>query len=174
MRLPKKCPVVLKQELHKETKLEQFKTTDDLREYVKSLGKFKARPAIKGEHPTLYLNHEQGIMHHGVREKDYFFSTCRQWVLPHPQMGLSFSGHWSHLKDILRIKTRHGKGNPVSVFWILEAADIPNGLKFEVDTTDNKHFLLTVTEKMLTTQLAKKLSWVADRMTEIKDARKAL
>jgi len=154
--------------------LEQFKTTDDLREYVKSLGKFRARPAIKGEHPTLYLNHEQGIMHHGIREKDYFFSTCRQWVLPHPQMGLSFSGHWSHLKDILKIKTKYSKGNPVSVFWVLEAADIPTGLKFEVDETDNKHFFLTVTEKMLTTQLAQKLSRVADRMTEIKDARKAL
>ena len=142
--------------------MEQFKTTDNLREYVKSLGKFRARPAIKGEHPTLYLNHE------------HFFSTCRQWVLPHPQMGLSFSGHWSHLKDILKIKTKYSKENPVSVFWVLEAADIPSGLKFEVDETDNKHFFLTVTEKMLTTQLAQKLSWVADRMTEIKDARKAL
>lgn len=154
--------------------MEQFKTTDDLREYIKSLGSFRARPAINGEHPTLYLNHEQGTMHHGIREKDYFFSTCRQWVLPHPQMGLSFSGHWSHLKNIMKIKTKHSKGKPVSVFWVLEAADIPSGLKFEVDADDHQHYFLTVTERMLTTQLAQKLLWVADRMTEIKDARKAL
>ncbi len=154
--------------------MEQFKTTDDLREYIKSLRTFRARPTIKGEHPTLYLNHEQGTMHHGVREKDYFFSTCRQWVIPHPQMGLSFSGHWSHLKDIMKIKTKHSKGSPVSVFWILEESDVPTGLRFEIDQSDKQHYFLTVTEKMLTTDLAKKLSWIADRMSVIKDARKAI
>lgn len=60
------------------------------------------------------------------------------------------------------------------MFWVLEASDIPSGLKFEVDAEDHQHYFLTVTERMLTTQLAQKLSWVADRMTEIKDARKAL
>jgi hypothetical protein len=130
--------------------LEQFKTSDDLREYIKSLNLFRARPAIKGEHPTLCFNQEQGIMHHGVREKDYYFSTCRQWVLAHTQMGLSFSGHWSHLKDIMKIKTKHSKGNSVDIFWILESADIPSGLSFEVDLKDPKHYFLTVTEKMLT------------------------
>ncbi len=39
---------------------------------------------------------------------------------------------------------------------------------------DHQHYFLTVTERMLTTQLAQKLLWVADRMTEITDARKAL
>lgn len=56
--------------------MEQFKTTDDLREYVKQLGKFFARSEVHGEHPTLYLDHSQGQMVHGIREKDYLFSPC--------------------------------------------------------------------------------------------------
>lgn len=42
--------------------MEQFKTLDDLRDYVKQLGKFCARSVISGEHPTLYLDHSQGRM----------------------------------------------------------------------------------------------------------------
>lgn len=154
--------------------MDQFKTTDDLREYIKSLGRFCARPTPQGEHPTLYLDHSQGTMTHGIREKDYLFSFDHQWVLPHNQMGLSFSAHWSHLKDKLKLKTKHAKGIPIDVFWLLEEADIPSGLKFEADKNDPQHYLLTVTEKMLATQLAQKLAWVADRMTKISDARKAL
>jgi hypothetical protein len=89
-------------------------------------------------------------------------------------MGLSFSAHWSHLKDQLKIKSKHNKGQAINVCWILEEADIPEGLKFEPDIKDPKHYLLTVTEKMLISQLAQKLSRVADRMTIIRDTRKAL
>lgn len=154
--------------------MEQFKTMDDLREYIKELGKFYARPTIKGEHPTLYLDHSQGQMVHGIREKDYLFSSCKKWVIPHDQMGLSFSAHWQHLKDKVKMKTKHAKGSAVNVYWVLEAADIPQGLKFVPDKRDKQHYLLTVTEKMTTKALSSKLSWVADRMSKISDARKAL
>lgn len=154
--------------------MEQFKTLDDLREYVKELGKFYARSTISGEHPTLYLDHSQGKMVHGIRERDYLFSACKNWVIPHEQMGLSFSAHWQHLKDKFKMKNKHAKGNAVNVYWVLEAADIPKGLKFVPDKRDKQHYLLTVTEKMTAETLASKLSWVADRMSKIADARKAL
>ena len=154
--------------------MEQFKTTEDLREYIKTLGKICARPTPEGSHPTPYIHHSQGRMIQGVREKDYFFTADKQWVLPHSQMGLSFSAHWSHLKDQLKIKNKHNKGKAINVFWILEEADIPEGLKFEADKKDPKHYLLTVTEKILVSHLAQKLSWVADRMTVIRDGSKAL
>ena len=154
--------------------MEQFKTMEDLREYIKSLGKFYARSITAGEHATLYLDHSQGQMFHGVRDKDYLFSACKKWVLPHGQMGLSFSAHWQHLKDKYKLKTNHAKGNAVNVYWVLEAADIPSGLKFVPDNRDHQHYLLTVTEQMTVTRLASKLSWIADRMSKISDARKAL
>ena len=71
--------------------MEQFNTTEDLRDYIKTLGKLSARPTPEASHPTLYMDHSQGAMIHGVREKDYFFTADKQWVLPHSQMGLSFS-----------------------------------------------------------------------------------
>lgn len=154
--------------------MEQFKTMDDLREYVKSLGEIYARPTITGEHPTLYLDHSQGKMVHGVREKDYLFSSCKTWVIPHDQMGLSFSAHWQHLKDKFRMKSKHADGKAVNVFWILSAADVPDGLSFVPDKRESQHYFLVVTEQMTVTALAAKLSWVADRMSKISDARKAL
>lgn len=154
--------------------MEQFKTMDDLREYVKELGKFYARPTIAGEHPTLYLDHSQGTMVCGVREKDYLFSSCKRWVIPHDQMGLSFSAHWQHLKDRFKMKSRHAHGKSMNVYWVLEKADIPDGLSFVPDKRDKQHYLLVVTEKMTVKTLADKLSWVADRMSKISDARKAL
>ncbi|HTF83657.1 MAG TPA: hypothetical protein VL987_03670 [Cellvibrio sp.] len=154
--------------------MEQFKTMEDLREYVKGLGKFYARPTISGEHPTLYLDHSQGHMVQGIRVKDYLFSPCKQWVIPHDQMGLSFSAHWQHLKDKYRMKTKHADGKAVNVYWVLEAADIPAGLAFIQDKREKQHYLLTVTEQMTVYALAKKLAWVADRMSKITDAGKAL
>ena len=154
--------------------MEHFKTMEDLREYVKGLGKFYARPTISGEHPTLYLDHSQGQMVQGIREKDYLFSPCKKWVIPHDQMGLSFSAHWQHLKDKHRMKSRHADGKAVNVYWVLESADIPDGLAFVQDKREKQHYLLTVTERMTVYTLAKKLAWVADRMSKMTDARKAL
>jgi hypothetical protein len=147
--------------------LEQFRTLQDLRDYVSNLGKIYARPAISGEHPTLYLDHSQGPMVYGIREKDYLLSSCRQWVIPHDQMGLSFSAHWQHLKDKIKLKKKFADGRELSVHWVLEGADIPEGLKFVPDKNDRQHYFLTVTEKMTVNKLAEKLSWVADRMSKI-------
>jgi len=82
-------------------------------------------------------------------------------------MGLSFSGHWQHLKDKYKMKKKHSEGEPVDVYWVLKKADIPKGLAFAQDQRDKQHYLLTVTKPMLVDNLAKKLSWVADRMTRI-------
>ena len=79
-----------------------------------------------------------------------------------------------HLKDQLKIKSKRNHGQAIDVFWVIEEADISIGLKFEAHKKDSNHYLLTVTERMLVTQLAQKLAWVADRMTVIRDARKAL
>ena len=154
--------------------MEQFKTLDDLRKYVTELRKIYARATISGEHPTLYLDHAQGQMHHGIREKDYLFSSCKKWVIPHDQMGLSFSAHWQHLKGMFDIKTRHADGKAINVYWVLEAADIPSGLKFVPSKRNKHHYFLIVTERMTVHRLASKLAWIADRMSKISDARKAL
>jgi hypothetical protein len=113
-------------------------------------------------------------MIHGVREKDYLFSPCKKWVIPHDQMGLSFSAHWQHLKDKFKMKDKHAKGKAVNVYWVLEAADIPSGLKFLPDKRDPQHYLLTVNQSMTVYALVAKLMWIADRMSKISDARKAL
>ena len=120
------------------------------------------------------MNHSQGQMVHGIREKDYLFSSCKKWVIPHDQMGLSFSAHWQHLKDKFKMKDRHAKGGAVNVYWVLEKADIPEGLEFVPDKRNNQHYLLIVSESMTVYTLAAKLLWVADRMSKISDARKAL
>ena len=147
--------------------MEQFRTTSDIREYVKSLGKIYSRAAIVNEHSTLYLDYSQGSMVHGIREKDYLISSCRQWVIPHDQMGLSFSAHWQHLKDKIKLKARFADGKDVTVHWVLETADIPDGLKFKRDNKDSQHFFLTVADQMLVKTLADKLNWLADRMSKI-------
>lgn len=156
--------------------MEQFKTLEDLRSYIVEIGKFYARPTTRGEHPTLHIDTTSDDVVMGVRKKDYLFSPCGQWVLPTETMGLSFSAHWQHLKNIYRLKEARNGGKPVDVYWVLEAADIPSGLKFVLDPKDNKrrHYFLCVTEKMHISKLVEKLKWLADRMSAIRDAGKAL
>lgn len=72
------------------------------------------------------------------------------------------------------MKDKHAKGGAVNVYWVLEKADIPTGLKFVADKRNNQHYLLAVSERMTVHSLAAKLIWVADRMSKISDARKAL
>jgi hypothetical protein len=154
--------------------MEYFKTLEDLRDYVKTLGKFYARPTEKGAHPTLYIGAtDKGIIQ-GVRKRDYLFSADGQWVLPHPHMGLSFSAHWQHLKRIYKLKQKITESKSIDVFWVLEKADIPDGLEFVPDPQDPNHYLLRVTEKMLVHQLVAKLIWVADRMSVIRCGEKSL
>ncbi|MCF6255802.1 MAG: hypothetical protein L3J89_09110 [Gammaproteobacteria bacterium] len=163
--------------------MKHFQTLDDLREYVKNLreyikkgqGTFCARPITSGGHPTLYLDESQGTMVNGIREKDYLFSPCKGYVLAHTQMGLSFSAHWQHLKGQLKMKEKHNKGKAINVYWILSGADIPSGLKFVADERNKKHYFLTVTDKKMPIgELAEKLTRVANAMSVISDARKAL
>jgi len=72
------------------------------------------------------------------------------------------------------MKKRFNEGEAINVYWILSGADIPSGLKFEADKKNKKHYFLTVTDKMPIDQLVKKLTRVADGMSVISDARKAL
>ncbi|MFL0800404.1 MAG: hypothetical protein K6L80_08155 [Agarilytica sp.] len=154
--------------------MDQYKTLEDLRDYVKSLGKLYARPTERGAHPTLYIGKSQDGIVHGVRKRDYLFSDDEQWVIPHENMGLSFSAHWQHLKRIYKLKKKVTGGKQIDVYWVLEKADIPSGLKFVQDPKDPNHYLLTITEQMHVSALVSKLKWLADRMSEIKSAEKAL
>ncbi len=156
--------------------MDQFKTLENLRDYIKEIKGFYSRPTTRGEHSTLYLDQNDGETIHGIRRRDYLFSPCGKFVLPSENMGLSFSAHWQHLKNIYRLKSSRNGGKPVDVCWALEDANLPQGLKFVVDKADkkNRHFFLAVTEKMHVSQLVSKLKWVADRMAVIKDATKAL
>ncbi|MGZ0077838.1 hypothetical protein JWZ98_20600 [Methylomonas sp. EFPC1] len=139
-------------------------SVNDLREYIKGLGEFRARPIVAGQHPTLYLDQSQGAMIEGIREKDYLFSPCKNWVEPHEQMGLSFSAGWNHLKDQIKLKRKWNKDKPIDINWLLASFELPAGLKFVQDTRDNQHYLLTVTERMTIDALAAKLLMIADRM----------
>lgn len=154
--------------------MEYFKTLENLRDYIKTLGKFYARPTERGAHPTLYIGATESGIVHGIRKRDYLFSADEQWVLPNDEMGLSFSAHWQHLKRIYRLKQKITSKTAIDVFWVLEKADIPTGLKFVADPKDNNHYLLTVTEKMPVHTLVSKLNWVADRMSVIRCGEKSL
>lgn len=105
----------------------------------------------------------------GIQVCDFCFSQCKNWVLPHNQMGLSFSANWKHLKSIYKLKTSKKPGKNVDVYWVLEKADLPSDLAFVPDQKDDRHYFLTVTQKMTVETLVSKLRWVADRMTIIKD-----
>lgn len=158
--------------------MNQFKTLVDLREIIKGVGKYYARPIVRGEHPTLHLTSSSSSRQliNGIQRHDYLFSECLQWVLPSENHGLSFSSHWQHIKGIHRMKSKRNLGKPVDVYWVLEAADIPSGMAFVVDPDDRKkqHYFLSVTERMHVDQLRAKLEWVADRMSVINDAQGAL
>ncbi|HEY8939722.1 MAG TPA: hypothetical protein VIM59_06025 [Cellvibrio sp.] len=158
--------------------MEHFKTLEDLREYLKNFDKYFARPIQEGEHPTLYLNpsstNKEVVC--GIQRVDYLFSPCSDWVLPSDYHGLSFSGHWQHLRGIARMKAKRNPGKSISVYWVLEKADLPSGLKIQLDPRDRKkqHYLLCATEKMTVHQLRAKLEWIADRMSVIRGAQGAL
>lgn len=161
--------------------MEQFKILTDLRDYIKEVesqkSKVLSRPIPEGASPVFYRSCDvsEGIeLIQGIQVGDYLFSNCKRWILAHDQMGLSFSAHWQHLKGIYKLKSRKNPGKSVDVYWVLEKADIPPGLKFVEDKNDNRHYFLTVTEKMTVDSLVRKLKWVADRMSVIKDGTRAI
>jgi hypothetical protein len=158
--------------------MEQFKTLEDLRVYLGKLERWFGRPIVVGEHPTLFLNEAGGGREVicGIQRDDYLFSTDGNWILPSREHGLSFSAHWQHLKGIYRMKSKRNPDKAVSVYWILEKADIPDGLEFVPDPRDRQrqHYLLAAVQGMRVTELRAKLEWVADRMSVIRDAQVAL
>ena len=151
--------------------MEQFKSLQELREYIARLEKWFARSIVAGEHPTLHL-HDSGDRATicGIRREDYLFSACGNWVLPSKTHGLSFSAHWQHLKTIYKMREKRNKGKPISVYWVLQNADIPPGLEFVPDAKNNQHYLLCATERMHVEKLRSKLEWIADRMSIIEGA----
>lgn len=159
--------------------LYQFKCLTDLREVISQLDGYYARPTPRNSHPTLYPTRDDGpyktVM--GIRVCDYKLSSDCQWALPDDQMGLSFSSTWQHLKNAHKMVSRIA-GKPVDVYWVLSESDIPMGMSFQADKRSSKsakgHYLLTVTEKMRVGLLVEKLKWVADRMSVIRSAEKAL
>ena len=158
----------------------QFKTVDDIKAIIADLeGMVLTRPTLRLSHPTLYRRRDtskKDIILQGIRVKDWFFSADKKWVLPHDQMGLSFSSSFNKLSDVYKIKKDHNPGKPVNVYWVLEQADLPPGMAFVQDRTKNKedHYFLTVTERMTIFKLVQKLKALARRMSVMTDAGKAL
>jgi len=154
-----------------------FHTMDDLREAISDLGDILARPTRHLSHPTLYRRRDVGKNEKiikGIRVKDWLLSDDQRWALPHDQMGLSFSSNYKNLKKVYKLKERHNPGSATHVFWVLEEADLPSGLKFEADRDKKGHYFLTVTEPILLEKLVEKLRAVAQRMSIIQNAGRLL
>lgn len=157
--------------------IEQFKTINDLSAVIKEYEGMLSRPTRRLSHPTLYRTRDVGKKEKvikGVRVKDWFLSEDERWVLPHNQMGLSFSSTYKNLKQVYKLKEKHNPGKILDVYWVLEKANIPPGLKFEPDLSKNGHYFLTVTEPILLEKLVEKLKLMAHRMSVIKGAGKML
>jgi len=157
--------------------IEQFKTINDLSAVIKEYEGMLSRPTRRLSHPTLYRNRDVGKNEKiikGIRVKDWFLSEDNKWVLPHNQMGLSFSSTYKNLKEVYKLKGKHNPGKVIDIYWVLEKADIPPGLKFEPDRSKKGHYFLTVTEQMLLSKLVEKLKFLAQRMSVVKGAGKVL
>jgi hypothetical protein len=159
--------------------INQFRTIDDLREEIKELENILMRPTPHLSHPTLYRKRDASegeVIIKGIRVKDWYLSEDLKWVLPHDQMGLSFSATFSNLKSVYKFKQKHNPGKAIHIHWVLEKADIPDGLKFVQDKRPGKkaHWFLTVTDRIPLSQLVQKLKMVANRMSIIRDGGKVL
>lgn len=157
--------------------MEQFKTINDLSAVIKEFEGMLSRPTCRLSHPTLYRNRDVGKNEKvlkGIRVKDWFLSEDEKWVLPHDQMGLSFSSTYKNLKSVYKLKERHNPEKIIDIYWVLEKADIPSGLKFVPDRSKKGHYFLTVTDQILLKKLVEKLKFMAQRMSVIKGAGKVL
>ena len=158
------------------SELLQLKCLSDVRKIISDIETYRARPAIQGKHPTLYDDRTEGkyrtVM--GVRICDYQFCIDEKWVLPNPNMGLSFSATWENLIIAYGMYKKKAKTKPVDIYWVLSAADIPPGLAFIEDKENSGHYFLAVTARMRVEQLVKKLRLVAYRMSVIKGGGKIL
>jgi len=158
------------------SQLLQLKCLSDVKKLIAEIEVYRARPIIRGKHPTLYDEQKDGkyrtVM--GVRVCDYQFCQDEKWVLPNDQMGLSFSATWENLKFVHGMFKKRAKKKPVDIHWILSEADIPAGLAFMADKHNDGHYFLVVTERMLVEKLVEKLKFVAFRMSVIKEGGCAL
>jgi hypothetical protein len=150
----------------------QFKTITDLNLVIKEYEeRLRLRPTRKYSHPTLYRKRDVGkneILYKGVRDGDWFFSENKEWVLPHDQMGLSFSSTFKNLKDVYRLKGKWNPGAQIDVHWVMERPDLPDGMKFVADRDKIGHYFLTVTGPMILPTLIKKLKILARQMSIIR------
>lgn len=156
---------------------DQFKTLSDIQSLIKEYELILMRPTPRMSHPTLYRVRDAAAneaLIKGVRIKDWLLSEDQKWVKPHDQMGLSFSSTYKNLKKVYKLKERHNAGKSIDIFWVLEKADIPEGLSFIADRKKSGHYFLAVTETMLLSTLIKKLKFLAHRMTVIKDGSRVL
>lgn len=157
--------------------IKQFKSIDDLKSIIAELEGFVARPVARGQHPTLYPDVAEGKYRtvNGIRVVDYVLSADGKWVHPHNQKGLSFSANFKELKRVYRLFARV-PGKVVDIHWVLEKSDLPRNMKFVEDQDPKKkgHYFLTVTEVMPIHQLVSNLKRIADRMSVIRNAERAL
>jgi hypothetical protein len=87
--------------------MEQFKTINDLSVVIKECEGMLCRPTRRLSHPALYRRRDAGKRERivkGVRVKDWLFSEDGKWVVPHGQMGLSFSSTYKNLKEVYKLK----------------------------------------------------------------------
>lgn len=154
----------------------QLKCLSDVKKLISDIKTYKARPIIRGQHPTLFADRSDGRYRtiHGVRICDYQFSADENWVLPNPKMGLSFSATWDNLKFVYGMFKKRSKSKPIDIHWVLSEADIPPGLAFMMDEGNSGHYFLAVTEKMHVGHLVKKLELVAHRMSVMQAGGNAL
>ena len=152
------------------SELLQLKCLSDVKKLIKDIETYRARPVIRGQHPTLYPERAEGKYRtiQGVRICDYQFSSDEKWVLPNQQMGLSFSSSWDNLQFVYGMFKKRSNKKPIDIHWILSEADIPPGLKFIADNGNKGHYFLAVTEKMHIDKLVKKLEMISHRMSVMK------
>jgi len=157
-------------------KILQLKCLSDVKKIIKDIQIYRARPVMKGQHPTLYPDRLEGKYRtvKGVRVCDYELCADENWVIPNENMGLSFSATWDNLQFVYGMFKKRAKKKPVDIHWVLSEADIPKGLKFFADKDNSGHYFLAVTERMLVDQLVRKLEMVSFRMSVIKDGGRAL
>ena len=153
--------------------LHQYKTLEDIREYVNGLEEqWFARPILRGEHPTLHPPGDNII--EGIQDHDYEFSADKKWIEPDDQKGLSFSSKWQHLKGIYKMRAKRNQGQDIDVYWTIDDINVPQDMAFVADRSKKGHYFLTVTKRMTVGTLADKLSALADRMGVIKNSEVAL
>ena len=97
--------------------IEQFKSINDLSEIIKEYEGMLSRPTLHLSHPTLYRKGDVGPnekIYKGIRVKEWFLSEDERWVMPHDQMGLSFSSTYKNLRDVFKLKTKHNPGKQIT------------------------------------------------------------